>query len=521
MIRDIPVLLVIDDLDSLDQEKQIELYSRIAQLFDQALSSKTQSRVLFTSRLEPNAGANRIMKVAGFSKEETAEYTQSLIRHLKGADTWGSQAASWVDELHAASKGSPIFIASILRLVSFGDSLQTVIENWRGRDGEEVRRFAFKREIDALSYSHWRALYVLQLLSTTTFEELSQLVGEDRQSLQRILLRLSQFHMFAGDGNPATGAQLTVPEPIRLMVKITEGNLNVADAEELRKKCARITHATDGQSEVGRIIRGVTLLWRRKRYTEALTEAHRAIKEYPTSGELSCILGRTYLLQNPPDFESADEAFKEAHLKKYDRPDLLEYWGLAKLKKGDIPNLLKMTARHVAPTLSGIALLYRLAGLYRHARTRESQSDYASALEFYQRLMRETIRALKDGCTDPVTANVSRLGTVVPNYIVECAYKTFRRGSIDRIFTLTVDLTRQGYPPWDYLQKVISDLVDNSQRTAGSSLRPRYGRSNVEVMTISKPAKIDGLNEIIQELSKSLGTDHNLTQHAKRAVLQI
>jgi tetratricopeptide (TPR) repeat protein len=514
LIRDVPVLLVIDDLDSLDQDKQIELYSRIAQLFDQALSNKTQSRVLFTSRLEPNAGANRIIKIEGFSTQETAQYTDSLVRYLGGAKTWGNQALNWVDEIHTASKGSPIFIASILRLVSFGEDLKTVITNWRGKDGEEVRRFAFKREIDSLSYSDWRVLFVIQLLSTTTFEELTDLLAEDRQSLQRSLIKLSQFHMFSGDGNPATGAQLTVPEPIRLMVDITAGNLNAADAEELRKKCARIiTRAVDGQSDVSRIIRAVTLLWKRRRYSEALIEAQRVVKLHPKSGELSAILGRTYLLQTPPDFGRADEAFKEAHQKKYDRPDLLEYWGIAKLKQGDIPGLLRITARHVAPNLSGVALLYRLAGLYRLARTREDQGDYASALIEYQRLVREVIRSLKEMRTDPVTANIRMLGTAVPNYIVECAYKSFAPGNTDRIFTLAVDLTRQGYPPLHYLEKVISDLVASSRR--------RLSRGISGVVTISKPAKLDGLNKIVQHLSTSLGSDHRLVRQAKRASSQV
>jgi hypothetical protein len=101
--------------------------------------------------------------------------------------------------------GSPIFITSIVRLVSFGDPVDAVIANWKGRDGEVVRRFAFKREIDSLQYSDWRTLYVLQMLSATTFDELKELLGVDRQGLQSSLLHLSKFHMFAGDASPATG----------------------------------------------------------------------------------------------------------------------------------------------------------------------------------------------------------------------------------------------------------------------------------------------------------------------------
>jgi hypothetical protein len=205
IIKDIPVLLVVDDLDSLDQDKQIDLFSRIVQLFDQASAGKVLSRVLFTSRLEPNTGANRLMRVSGFSKEETLSYIDVLLQDLGASSTWGAQVRSAIDKIYDASRGSPIFITSIVRLVSFGDPVDAVIANWKGRDGEVVRRFAFKREIDSLQYSDWRTLYVLQMLSATTFDELKELLGVDRQGLQSSLLHLSKFHMFAGDASPATG----------------------------------------------------------------------------------------------------------------------------------------------------------------------------------------------------------------------------------------------------------------------------------------------------------------------------
>src|SRR5208337_1259248 len=205
LITSVPVLLVIDDLDSLDNDQQIELYSRIAQLFDQAMKGKTPSRVLFTSRLRPNAGVNRILEVSGFSTNELKTYVDVLLRHLNGNDDWKDTVKNSIGAIQEASKGSPIFVASILLLVSLGETLQAVINNWRGRDGEEVRRFAFKREIESLSYSDCRVLYVLQLLSKSSFEELKQLLDEDQQRLQKSLIKLGQLHMFAGDSNPKTG----------------------------------------------------------------------------------------------------------------------------------------------------------------------------------------------------------------------------------------------------------------------------------------------------------------------------
>ena len=513
LIRNVPIFLVIDDLNSLDQDKQIELYSRIAQLFDQALSSKSPSRVLFTSRLETSAGANRIIKVHGFSHDETVEYTKSLVKHLEGGATWGPRAIERVSDILDASKGSPIFIASILRLASFGDDLGSVIQNWRGRDGEDVRRFAFKREIDSLSYTDLRVLYVLQLLAASTFEELMDLVGEDRQSLQASLLRMSQFHLFAGNANPGNkGAQLSIPEPIRLMIKITEDKLHSDDANELKKRAAEeFNRAADGQSEVGRQVRAITLLWRRKRIVDALVEAKRAAKKYPSHGEVSFVLGRTYLLKDPPDFEAADEAFKEASLKKYDRPNLLEYSSLTRLKKGDINGLLKITGKFLAPNLSGVSLLYRLAGLYRLARIREDQRDHSSALKEYQRLFQKSSLALRDNLTEPVTTNVTRLANAVPDYIVETAYKAYQRDKIDRIFDLAVKSSADGYPPLMNLGRVVAEIFAHSKSLSGDGLsKKRLLDRNSE-----------GLFTIARTLVRLQGSEHKLTQQALRAAREL
>lgn len=509
MIRDIPILLVIDDLDSLDRDKQRELYSRIAQLFDQAMAAQRPSRVLFTSRLEPSAGPNRILTIQGFSSKEGLEYLKSMVSHLNGGSSWGSQALAWSDAIYTAAKGSPIFMASILRLLTFGEDLEAVLQHWSGKDGEEVRRFAFKREIDSLGYPQWRVLYVLQLLSSTSFEELMEITGEDRTSLQASLSEINQFHLFATGGNPATGAELSVPEPVRLMVKITEDNLNAADAEELRKRCARVvSRAGDGQSEISKRIRGIKLLWHRKRFTEALTEAARTAKDFPSRGEASFILGRTHLYQTPPNYIAADEAFKEANLKRYSEANLLEYWALARLKRGDVTGLLKITNSFLAPNLSGVPLLYRLAGLYRVATDREGQKDYAAAFRSYQMLFNESTSALASDRTAPVTANVRRLASAVPDYVVDVAYKSFKRDNIDRILDFAARAAAEGFPPLQTIDRISRDC---------SQITKTERRSHPQVLR----KRVDDLFAIARELSKLVGGGHPLCQHVLRAAREI
>ncbi|QUS38634.1 hypothetical protein RPMA_07140 [Tardiphaga alba] len=411
--------------------------------------------------------------------------------------------SEWMDAIHNASKGSPIFIASILRLVSFGDDLEKVLANWTGRDGDEVRRFAFKREIDSLNYSDLRVLYALQLLSSSTFEELLDVLAEDRQSLQASLLRMSQFHLFAGSGNPATGSQISIPEPIRLMVKITQEKLSPQDAEDLRKRSAQaVSRAKDGKSEIGKRVRGISLLWTRKRYAEALAEARRASKDFPGSGEVSFTLGRTYLLQVPPIYDAADEAFKEANQKKYHSRNLLEYWSLTRLKKGDIAGLLRITNPSLAPSLAGVALLYRLAGFYRLAMTREAEGDYATALRDYQRLMTEAVDAIRLERTEPVNAYVVRLASAVADYIIDVAFKSYRRESVDRVLELALISTQDGFPPMQTLSRLLQEVVFQSRAAKNVGLLRRRSE---------QCAKLG------RALSKAIGSEHVLVTEIRKA----
>jgi hypothetical protein len=140
--------------------------------------------------------------------------------------------------LSEASQGSPIFIASILQLLSPGGDFGDIVERWKGSEGEVVRRFSFEREIKSLSYSTQRTLFAMQLMAKTNFDELRDILDVVKQNLLSDLGKLRQFHLFVGPDDPGTGAPLTVPEPIRLMFEVTEDVLNKEDATDIKKSCA-------------------------------------------------------------------------------------------------------------------------------------------------------------------------------------------------------------------------------------------------------------------------------------------
>jgi hypothetical protein len=186
----------------------------------------------------------------------------------------------------------------------------------------------------------------------------------------------------------------------------------------------------------------------------------------------------------------------------------LEYWALARLKRGDTTGLLKITNSFLAPNLSGIPLLYRLAGLYRLASEREKQEDHAAAFRSYQILFNESVAALTNDRTDPVSANVRRLASAVPDYIVEVAYKTFKRDNIDRILAFAEQAASEGFPPLQTLDRISRDCL----RVTKTDRKP-------QPQTLRR--RVDNLFSIVRQLSKLLGSSHPLYQHTLRVARDV
>jgi hypothetical protein len=152
--------------------------------------------------------------------------------------------------------------------------------------------------------------------------------------------------------------------------------------------------------------------------------------------------------------------------------------------------------------LAGVALLYRLAGLYRLATTREKQKDYPSALREYQRVMNEAVVALKSEKTEPVTAYVTRLASAVSDYMIDVAYRSYKRDSIDRIIDLFVIATRDGFPPLQMANRVFADILAPPPSTESDALLRR---------------RSDKCFRIGRQLVEMLGGNHALVQTAFRA----
>ncbi|WP_412032882.1 RNA-binding domain-containing protein [Nitratireductor aquimarinus] len=320
-LQTFPSLVVVDDIDTLPAEEQNNLFSLIQQLAGRL--HDTGSRFLFTSRLDLGADTQRI-PVQGFDEKEFTEYAKMV-----GETRDIVLEPHLIKRLHTASKGSPIFCSSIIRLASLGMSLPDAIKRWKEKEGEEVRRFAFERELKELTESQARALFALCSLSETTYLELKQVLEADEQILTQDLARLREFHLYASAGDPRTGAKLQVPEPILLMRDILEKRLQ--DPKRLEKECARLRSKSPRvNDQISLAIRSVLALWKEDDYEAAEITARTAVKSNRKSGDLHCLLGKCQLKLNPPRYNDAERSFSEAFLLKSRRVELVPGWLEAK-----------------------------------------------------------------------------------------------------------------------------------------------------------------------------------------------
>jgi hypothetical protein len=145
------ILLIVDDVDSLDKDEQNNLYSIVSDIIIRAAQSRNKSRALFTSRLELLTCAHQRVTMEGFIGDEFDQFLGMVTSYFISDETIREKIESSKQKILDASGGSAIFIASIVRLVSLGYGLSESLNLWKGNKGEKVREFAFQKEIATLT----------------------------------------------------------------------------------------------------------------------------------------------------------------------------------------------------------------------------------------------------------------------------------------------------------------------------------------------------------------------------------
>lgn len=328
-LNEFPAIIVIDDMDSLSSSDQAQIFQDINTVLNRcSVQSEQPSRCLFTARELIGAAPNQVIKLQGFNDSEFHVLVEKLFKKFDLTDV-PKKSSTLFKKFLRASGGSPLFAAAIARITHNGHALDVAINLFSGKDGNDARSFAFKRELKRLSPSQLRCLYGLIKISPCSRLELSQALELTEIELLDDLKNLRNFHLVERDDlQSSSGREYSLEPYIKLLADQVAAQL--ADPNRIEKRCREIRQGTKSKEEdVAKIIGEVLALWRAERHDEALgfiLKTRRLKPEAAFTPDLKCILGRAYLRVEPCNWKEAERHLREAYNENCKRPELYQLW---------------------------------------------------------------------------------------------------------------------------------------------------------------------------------------------------
>lgn len=380
-----PSFIVVDDVDSLnpaDQLRTLEFGMRTPQT----------SKMLLTTRVNFSYSPDNVLKLNGLCDSEFNEYVKILRDRYKLSEIKSSK----LDYLRDVTGGSPLFVDSLLRLERRGLTLELAISQWKGEKGLEARKAALEREVMHLSKAAKRVLYVVSLLKSVSYVELSQLLKYTDQTLGDAIQELAGLFLISA---PA------IAREARYTIDPNTGSLVISIVTDLGIDHAALVAATK-QSRLDAI--GLGLQRRQSIVGQAIMQGLAKLKDLDPKGALAAVesaaktlskphpdlllaVGRFNMKLRPPNLDAASKAFDEAYDLGQRKKLLFDLWFEAEYGRADIDAALEVATKAIGNHLGDEAVWYE-----RRAQTRVARAHRARSSSSVDAAIRELDAAVLD-----------------------------------------------------------------------------------------------------------------------------
>lgn len=512
---EIPIFIVIDDIDSLDPQEQIDAFQTIIMIMSQTIGrARFPSRSILTARLDLGAAPGQMIHITGMDQNDFIEYLKMVTDNL-GLSLTIDPRNKLIKKFHRVTDGSPIFVSSILRLLTMGFSLDYALDKWKGSDGEEIRKFAFQKELENLNESQLRTLYAACILGETSVVELKHITESNNTLLSDDIAELRKFHLIAlGSEIPRGGSKLIIPNTIRLLGDTIKDK--ISNPKAIEKRCANFREKTPRLgADVGMDIHRIVALWKENEPEEALEVAKWAEKQNRSHPDLKCILGRAYLRLNPPDSRKADAQFKKACDLGCVRPELFDLWIETKIRLGDWIGVIEVTelSDYIYPSADNI--YNRAKAYYELAESAKEAGDLPRALGYYLEGGKITNEAFAKGQGRRRVAELKELRIMFFQSYVNVKNRITRDSNEYIEVWLSCLEAFNAFVRSSFILKLGIEKLENWWHAV--ELRGKYDEKAVKLMEI----QMSKLDRILNEIDKSTDSDPFISQllHTKRRSL--
>lgn len=380
-----PSFIVVDDVDSLKPADQLRV-------LEFGMRTPQTSKMLLTTRANFSYSPDNVLKLDGLSDGEFDEYVK-LLRERYGLPEIKNNKLGYLRDV---TGGSPLFTDSLLRLERRGLTLESAISQWRGEKGLEARKAALEREVKHLSKAAKRVLYVVGLMKSVSYVELSQVLKYTEQTLGDAIQELAGLFLISA---PA------IAREARYTIDPNTGSLVTSIATELGIDHAALVTATK-QSRLDAV--GLGLQRRQSIVGLAISQGLAKLKEEDAKGALAAVesaakslskphpdlllaSGRFSMKLTPPNLDAASKAFEEAYDLGQRKKLLFDLWFEAEYGRADMDAALDVTTKAIGDQVGDEALWHE-----RRAQTRVARAHRARHSSSRDAAIREIDAAIAD-----------------------------------------------------------------------------------------------------------------------------
>ena len=333
-MAEIPALIVIDDVDSLDQEDQRKVME-LGMVLSQA-----KAKTLLTTRRNTHFSSFVCLEVPGFDKREYMHYLQ-FAEH-KHTIHFGKSSER--NKLYDTTKGSPLVTDAAIRLLKLGRPISVVIRDIKDKDGEDVREFAFLRELEQLSIESKRTLLAAAYLGNCSQTELKLVTGYLKKPLEEYVEELRSLFLIGDKRITPCEPRFEVTDMVRALVDERAHDL-AADPTSIRKRVEDLRSSSGkvgNRRVVGKAINQAMAQLRGEDVASAEETIRAALKKQTGHPDLMMTLGRCLMKRDIPDVDETRDLFRKAYQAGKRDSVLFDHWYEAEMSAKHPVGLLEV-----------------------------------------------------------------------------------------------------------------------------------------------------------------------------------